>query len=956
MALQYALVGTARCANTRSNYVTAAMTLRSLSAVTFTINGTDRSRWVNRFESEIIDTLNDAANTASLVVRGFTPAAGQTVVITRTLDGSKLFSGVIVKLTLLRRIAGSRIRYRLDCLDWSFLLDRRLVTNFYTTQSASTIAADLITTWTSGFTSTNVEAALPSVEFQNKMETVSRALTRLADLVGAFWYVDYDKDLHFRVTENLTNPATLDTTITTYKRVTYGSSIPQIRTRVKVEGGGVTALTEVAASESVLPVDDTTWYDTAGGYVVAGTQQITYTGVQAGGGGALVGPSISPSAPPVATLAAGAGLGLGLYQYAYTDVTAIGETLPSPVGTVTTLASETVPTPTVAPTVASDYVGILGQNGGTATDWNGTDVSTGPHIGDTLQYAYTWSTSATPADLTFSTAISPLSSAHTVTTYLGYGGGWITAAIPKITVPLPDARVRYIHLYRKRNGGTLFFTGTIINANGANGYQVQDTTVTGSVVPPAANAVTTEQKQVALTGIALGPAGTTSRNVYRTTAGGSQLKLQQTIANNTATSGVTDVTADGSLGANAPTSDTAGLTGVVSIGQGFYTGATFSTDGAATLATTAPVFTSATYTFLAGDVGATIYIKTGANWTVGRYLILSVSAGAAFLNAPCASVASPTVGTWGIDYSALATQTRFTYTDLVVDATFTTKITSAALPFGSNVLGNVLVFAGGIGFTAQRVIAMSIGGAAVLTCDKAVGTLNATAGQGTILGTTAVSQVNAGSTTIPTAGAGAFASTGGWLLTGGGAFVRYTGISGNTLTGIPTSGVGAIVATLLYGSPIKAVPALTGIPTSGVGSILYAIKLGDPINLLVVVDAVAAQTALATLEGGDGIHEHYIQDRRLSVDGAAARASAELALGATPEETVAVTSEDWLCQSGRSLVVNVAGISVTLKMHQVRIYWTVGRHYPQRDVTATNRFKDFYQYVREIEDSARRAV
>jgi hypothetical protein len=119
----------------------------------------------------------------------------------------------------------------------------------------------------------------------------------------------------------------------------------------------------------------------------------------------------------------------------------------------------------------------------------------------------------------------------------------------------------------------------------------------------------------------------------------------------------------------------------------------FPTDGAATLATSsAPVFTSASYTFVAGDVGAFIYIKSGTNWTAGWYPIASVSGGAATLTASigaavldtnkglntaagCATTASPTAATWGIDYSQSATS-RLTFTDMVIGGT-TTQFTSA---------------------------------------------------------------------------------------------------------------------------------------------------------------------------------------------------------------------------------------------------------------------------------------
>jgi hypothetical protein len=65
--------------------------------------------------------------------------------------------------------------------------------------------------------------------------------------------------------------------------------------------------------------------------------------------------------------------------------------------------------------------------------------------------------------------------------------------------------------------------------------------------------IVTSAKQVNLTGIPLGPAGTTARKIYRTVAGNTgPFKLVGTIADNTTTT-FNDNIADASLGADAPT-------------------------------------------------------------------------------------------------------------------------------------------------------------------------------------------------------------------------------------------------------------------------------------------------------------------------------------------------------------------------------------------------------------------
>lgn len=166
------------------------------------------------------------------------------------------------------------------------------------------------------------------------------------------------------------------------------------------------------------------------------------------------------------------------------------------------------------------------------------------------------------------------------------------------------------------------------------------------------------------------------------------------------------------------------------------------TDGAATVATSAaPVFTSASYNFVAGDVGAWIYIASGVNWTAGWYKITSVAANAATLNATigqgvlntkqtpttvvgCASVASPTSATWSIDYSQQAAA-QFAYTDLAsVGAGL--LVASVAFPFAKQQVGNCLVITGGTNFTTGRYVIASVA-AGVATV---VGAANITTGAG----------------------------------------------------------------------------------------------------------------------------------------------------------------------------------------------------------------------------------
>lgn len=135
------------------------------------------------------------------------------------------------------------------------------------------------------------------------------------------------------------------------------------------------------------------------------------------------------------------------------------------------------------------------------------------------------------------------------------------------------------------------------------------------------------------------------------------------------------------------------------------------TTDANTANTNSPVVSSATYTFVAGDASAWLYIVSGTNWTPGWYQIASVSGGKATLSAAvgqaiqrdttiypikystntvagCATVGTPTSGTFLIDYSqqnaAQATNTNLTCT------AGSTTVTSASAPFTRMMVGNII--------------------------------------------------------------------------------------------------------------------------------------------------------------------------------------------------------------------------------------------------------------------------
>ena len=132
-------------------------------------------------------------------------------------------------------------------------------------------------------------------------------------------------------------------------------------------------------------------------------------------------------------------------------------------------------------------------------------------------------------------------------------------------------------------------------------------------------------------------------------------------------------------------------------------------------------------------------------------------------------------------------------------------------------------------------------------------------------------------------------------------YLRYTGISGNTLTGIPATGAGSIIAPIRGGSAVLTVAQLTGI-----SGLVDPLTVGSRLALWVTSNSAAGQAALAAVEGGDGVHEFVVVDAALdTMADCQARGLAELALFEFAQVELEYASRDRLTRSGARVTVNL---------------------------------------------------
>lgn len=356
----------------------------------------------------------------------------------------------------------------------------------------------------------------------------------------------------------------------------------------------------------------------AGSGVTSGEHEIAVV-FKTAAGRSLVGPRATidvglvtpPSAAPTAgTPINGTGPDPGAHYYAMSYVTAAGETTPSPVsGTVTTTAGVTDPA-SAGTLAAGAATGIGSLTPGNSYSCKITYADAAGN--ETLPSSATGTVTVTASQRMVITGVPYSTDARIVAVHLyvsanGGGGPWtrikwdlggaaeydsITnstgggtfdagfhsltaagggAAAPSAnatgtrTVPLtglqvsPSALVLSKNIYGTAAGGSQLKLVANIAA-GATSYNVAVVDASLGANAPTAN--TAVANQIALSGVPLGSATVTEREIYMTAADtpGGTLRLALTIANNTATTGTITIS-DASLAGQsaAPSSDTSGL-------------------------------------------------------------------------------------------------------------------------------------------------------------------------------------------------------------------------------------------------------------------------------------------------------------------------------------------------------------------------------------------------------------
>ena len=205
-----------------------------------TIADTDRTSCITTQSLEIIDEARDNPSYLSCKFKNLDAVGIPSLEdeITVTNEGTKLFGGNIAGVRP-RRLGAGEVIYEIDAVDYTRLLDKNLVIESYQGKTDKQIIEDIVSNYCqgSGITTTEVTEGVTINAITFNYARPSDCLGRIAKLTGRFWYIDYDKVIHyFALTDNAA-PFNIDDDSATYWDMDISKSNDNMRNRVYVRGG-----------------------------------------------------------------------------------------------------------------------------------------------------------------------------------------------------------------------------------------------------------------------------------------------------------------------------------------------------------------------------------------------------------------------------------------------------------------------------------------------------------------------------------------------------------------------------------------------------------------------------------------------------------------------------------------------------------------------------------------------
>lgn len=166
---------------------------------------------------------------------------GQQVMLTNV---DRIFGGTIESVTEEQPIGSTYVLYRVECVDWHQVLDRRIVAESYADTTVGDIIADIVTTYLAAEEITHsVTNATVVREAVFNYVPATQVFDRLAERTGCNWWIDPDKVLHFEARDATAAPWSISST-SPIRNVQVQRHRQEYRNRQYVKGGRATTDTQ----------------------------------------------------------------------------------------------------------------------------------------------------------------------------------------------------------------------------------------------------------------------------------------------------------------------------------------------------------------------------------------------------------------------------------------------------------------------------------------------------------------------------------------------------------------------------------------------------------------------------------------------------------------------------------------------------------------------------------------
>lgn len=154
--------------------------------------------------------------------------------------GNREFAGVLATVHE-EPVDPYTFRYKCIANNYEQWFDRHLAAETYQAQTADALLKAMVTAFCPGFTTNNVQAAPQVPEYTADYKAPTQVVKDQANLLAWQWYIDYEKDLHFFIAEQLPSPLpgnalNADTDLVDYGDLVMEEDGTQVKNRIIAMG------------------------------------------------------------------------------------------------------------------------------------------------------------------------------------------------------------------------------------------------------------------------------------------------------------------------------------------------------------------------------------------------------------------------------------------------------------------------------------------------------------------------------------------------------------------------------------------------------------------------------------------------------------------------------------------------------------------------------------------------